>query len=185
MQQLKELEQLAQIRNFFPLLLLFFVPHKICYGPLLSRQYNHPNSFWTFHFKHFTKYVHILKQFCSLFDNVNLNKWIVWKVKDHRYQPVSTKITSDLTTLTTAILILTVQMFFECTYFGSFLCLHVASINSTRLLVKLFSRLSRRLSVFDPVCIQSFMLICDRGITPKDCWWNFDTPCIRGATWSN
>jgi hypothetical protein len=35
--------------------------------------------------------------------------------KNHRYQPGSMKITSDLTNLTTAILILTVQMFFEWT----------------------------------------------------------------------
>jgi hypothetical protein len=33
--------------------------------------------------------------------------------KNHRYQPGSMKITSDVTNLTTAILILTVQMFFE------------------------------------------------------------------------
>jgi hypothetical protein len=35
--------------------------------------------------------------------------------KNHRYQPGNMKITSDLTNLTTAILILTVQMFFEWT----------------------------------------------------------------------
>jgi hypothetical protein len=35
--------------------------------------------------------------------------------KNHRYQPGNMKITSNLTNLTTAILILTVQMFFEWT----------------------------------------------------------------------
>jgi hypothetical protein len=35
--------------------------------------------------------------------------------KIHRHQPGNMKITSDLTNLTTAILILTVQMFFEWT----------------------------------------------------------------------
>jgi hypothetical protein len=35
--------------------------------------------------------------------------------KNHRYQPGNMKITSDLSNLTTAILILTVQMFFEWT----------------------------------------------------------------------
>jgi hypothetical protein len=35
--------------------------------------------------------------------------------KNHRYQPGNMKITSDLTNLITAILILTVQMFFEWT----------------------------------------------------------------------
>jgi hypothetical protein len=50
----------------------------------------------------------ILKSFCNLLDNVNLkNK------KNHRYRPGNMKITNDLTNLTTAILILTVQMFFE------------------------------------------------------------------------
>jgi hypothetical protein len=37
--------------------------------------------------------------------------------KIHRHQPGNMKITSDLTNLTTAILILTVQMFFEWTRF--------------------------------------------------------------------
>jgi hypothetical protein len=37
--------------------------------------------------------------------------------KNHRYQPGNMKITSDLTNLTTAILILTVQMFFEWTLY--------------------------------------------------------------------
>jgi hypothetical protein len=35
--------------------------------------------------------------------------------KKHRYQPGNMKITSDLTNLTTAILILTVQVLFEWT----------------------------------------------------------------------
>jgi hypothetical protein len=35
--------------------------------------------------------------------------------KNNRFQPGNMKITSDLTNLTTAILILTVQMFFEWT----------------------------------------------------------------------
>jgi hypothetical protein len=38
--------------------------------------------------------------------------------KNFRYQPGNMKITSDLTNLTTAILILTVQMFFEWTSFS-------------------------------------------------------------------
>jgi hypothetical protein len=36
--------------------------------------------------------------------------------KNYRYRPGNIKISSDLTNLTTAILILTVQMFFEWTY---------------------------------------------------------------------
>jgi hypothetical protein len=44
--------------------------------------------------------------------------------KIHRHQPGNMKITSDLTNLTTAILILTVQMFFEWTIqFNFFLSL--------------------------------------------------------------
>jgi hypothetical protein len=35
------------------------------------------------------------------------------------------------------------------------------------LLIQLFSRLSRKLSVFDPICIKSFMLIFDHRISPE------------------
>jgi fatty-acid desaturase len=52
--------------------------------------------------------------------------------KNHRYQPGNMKITSDLTNLTTAILILTVQMFFEwtlCALFLKYVISNLISIN--------------------------------------------------------
>jgi hypothetical protein len=53
---------------------------------------------------------------------------------------------------------------------SSFLCLYVSSINFTRLLlllVKLFSRLSRKLSVYDTIRIKNVMLIFDHRISPE------------------
>jgi hypothetical protein len=46
------------------------------------------------------------------------------------------------------------------------------------LVVKFLSRLSRKLGVFDPICIGSFVLIFDHKSAMKVCRWNSDTPCI-------
>jgi hypothetical protein len=57
----------------------------------------------------------------------------------------------------------------------SFLFLYASSKNSTRfllLLVELFSRLSPKQSIFDPICIKSFMLIFDDRICPES--WSIE-----------
>jgi hypothetical protein len=57
-----------------------------------------------------------------------------------------------------------------CKLYSSFLFLYVSSKNSTRfllLVVEFFSRLSRKLIIFDPICIKSFMLIFDHRICPE------------------